>query len=126
MAAGGLDQAILEALDQSIEVDMLTPRRDGSISSRPVWVVVADGEAYVRSYLGESGAWYRRARADGQAALDVNGQTVGVGVEPATDDDTNRKVSDAFEAKYGPCSPGPTRTMVNDEVSQTTLRLTAL
>jgi hypothetical protein len=119
-----MDQATLASLDQAIEVDMLTPRRDGSTSSRPIWVVVADGEAYVRSFRGETGAWYRRARADGRAAISVDGQTIELGVEPAADDETNRKVSDAFEAKYGERSPGPTATMVNDEVSQTTLRLT--
>jgi|SRR5919201_3115184 hypothetical protein len=124
MADPGLDEATLDSLDQAIEVNMLTPRRDGSTSSRPIWVVVADGAAYVRSYLGESGAWYRRARADGRAAIRVDGQTIEVGVEPATDDDTNRKVSDAFQAKYGERSPRPTATMVNDEVSKTTLRLT--
>jgi hypothetical protein len=124
MAAPGLDQDTLDTLDQSIEVDMITPRRDGSESRRPIWVVVTGGEAYVRSYRGESGAWYRRARADGQAALGMNGDTIEVGLEPATDDDTNRAVSDAFNAKYAERSPGPTATMVNDEVSRTTLRLT--
>jgi|SRR5689334_2082731 hypothetical protein len=124
MAAPGLDQDTLDTLDQSIEVDMITPRRDGSESRRPIWVVVTGGEAYVRSYRGESGAWYRRARADGQAALGMNGDTIEVGLEPATDDDINRAVSEAFNAKYAERSPGPTATMVNDEVSRTTLRLT--
>jgi hypothetical protein len=118
-----MDQDTLAKLDESIEVDMITPRRDGSESRRPIWVVVADGEAYVRSYKGESGAWYRRARQDGKATLGVNEQTIEVSVEPATDDDTNRKVSEAFRAKYAERSPGPTATMVNDEVSRTTLRL---
>jgi hypothetical protein len=124
MAGGGLDQAVLGALDGAIEVQMVTPRRDGSSSSRPIWIVVMDGQAYVRSYLGESGAWYRRAQADRRATLEVDGSTVDVAAEPVSDEEINRKVSDAFTAKYAERSPGPTATMVNDEVSRTTLRLT--
>lgn len=118
-----LDKETLDALDRSIEVDMLTPRRDGSTSRRPIWAVVVDGDAYVRSYRGPSGAWYRHALADGRAAVDVGGRTVEVGAEPADDEDLNRRVSDAFRAKYAERSPQATETMVNDEVSATTLRL---
>jgi hypothetical protein len=124
MSGSSLDQDTLAALDESIEVDMITPRRDGSVSRRPIWVVVTGGEAYVRSYRGESGAWYRRARADGHATIGLDGDTVEVGAEPVSDEKTNGEVSDAFRAKYAERSPGPTETMVNDEVSRTTLRLT--
>ena len=119
----GLDRATLAHLDDLVEVGMVTPRRAGSLSRRPIWVVVVDGHAYVRSYRGESGAWYRQARADGQATIGVDGRAIEVGVEPVSDDETNRKVSDAFRAKYGERSPRPTETMVGDEVSRTTLRL---
>ena len=124
MTGSGLDRATLANLDETVEVDMVTPRRDGSLSSRPIWVVVVDGDAYVRSYRGESGAWYRQARSDGQATIGVDRRAIKVGVEPVSDDETNRQVSDAFRAKYSARSPGPTETMVNDEVSRTTLRLT--
>jgi hypothetical protein len=124
MAGSALDRAALVDLDETVELDMVTPRGDGSLSRRPIWVVVVDGNAYVRSYRGESGAWYRRARADGQATIGVDGRTIEVGLEPVSDEETNRKVSDAFRAKYSERSPGPTETMVDDEVSRTTLRLT--
>src|SRR5262249_42602064 len=100
MAGPGLDPATLASLEESIEVDMVTPRRDGSPSRRPIWVVVVDGDAYVRSYRGDGGAWYRRARADGQATIGVDNRAIEVGVEPVSDDETNRRVSDAFRAKY--------------------------
>jgi hypothetical protein len=100
MASSGLDRATLANLDESIEVDMVTPRRDGSLSRRPIWVVVVNGNAYVRSYRGESGGWYRRARADGLATIGVDGRALEVRVQPVCDDETNRKVSDAFHAKY--------------------------
>ena len=65
MAASPLDSSTIDRLDAAIEVDAQTPRSDGSTSSRPIWVVVAGGDAYVRSYRGTSGAWYRRATTDG-------------------------------------------------------------
>ena len=124
MESAALDPQTLELLDRSVEVDMLTPRRDGSTSRRPIWVVVVDGDAYVRSYLGASGAWYRRALADGSAAIGTGGRTLEVDARPATDDELNRRVSDAFRAKYGRRSPGSTDAMVSPEVTATTLRLT--
>ena len=124
MAADGLDGDTLELLDRSVEVQIRTPRRDGSISSRPIWVVVVGGEAYVRSWLGERGAWYRRARGDGRATIGTRGHMIDVGLEPADDDALNERVSDAFRAKYGSRSPESTAEMVAPEVTRTTLRLT--
>jgi hypothetical protein len=103
---------------------MLTPRRDGSMSRRPIWVVVVDDNAYVRSHLGPRAAWYRRALADGGAAIGLDERTIDVGVQPVGDEGLNRQVSEAYRAKYGARSPGSTESMVTPEVSGTTLRLT--
>jgi hypothetical protein len=123
MAASPLDTRSIELLDAAIEVEARTPRRDGSVSSRPIWVVVSDGDAYVRSYRGARGAWYRRAKADGALTLVVDATEVRATAEPVDDDEVNDRVSDAYREKYSARSPGPTETMVDDEVSATTLRL---
>jgi hypothetical protein len=125
VAAPGLDQEALDVLNESIEIDLLTPRRDGSISRRPIWVVVVDGDAYVRSYLAARGAWYQRVLVDGQATIAFDSRSIDVGLEPNKDPDLNRRVSDAFRAKYGERSPGSTEAMLSPEVSETTLRLTS-
>jgi hypothetical protein len=111
----------LDALDRAIEVDVVTTRRDGTESRLPIWVVVVDGDAYIRSYKGESGAWYRRARATGRAALD----DVPVALEPADDPELNRRIDEAFERKYGERSRQSTDAMVSPEVAATTLRVSA-
>jgi hypothetical protein len=126
MTGSELDEATLELFDRESEVDMRTPRRDGSESSRPIWVVVVDGSAYVRSYQAERGAWYRRALADGRARIAVQDTIVDVGLEPDHDEDVNRRVSEAFQAKYGDRSPDSTATMIDPERSRTTLRLSRL
>jgi hypothetical protein len=123
MAASPLDTRTIELLDAAVEVEAQTPRRDGSVSSRPIWVVVSDGDAYVRSYRGARGAWYRRAKADGALTLVVDATEVRATAEPVDDDEVNDRVSDAYREKYSARSPGPTETMVDDEVSGTTLRL---
>jgi hypothetical protein len=124
VTSSALDQPTLNLLDESAEIEMRTPRQDGSISSRPIWVLVVDGDAYVRSHLATRGAWYRRALADGRAAIGVDSGTVDVGVEPAHDEDVTRRVSEAYRARYGSSAPGSTEEMVTPEVSRTTLRLT--
>jgi hypothetical protein len=118
-----LDADVLDLLDRAIEVDVVTSRRDGSESRLPIWVVVADGEAYVRSFKGEQGAWYRRARADGRATIEAEGRSVPVALEPEDDPEVNRRISEELQRKYGERSPRPTAIMVNPEVSATTLRL---
>jgi hypothetical protein len=119
-----LDRDMLELLNRSDEIDILTPRRDGSTSSRPIWVVVVDDDAYVRSWRGNRGAWYRRALADGSAAIRVGDRTIDVGLEPGTDEGLNGRVSEAFWEKYGARFRGPTEEMVTPEVERTTMRLT--
>ena len=39
--------------------------------------------------------------------------------------ETSIRISDAFVAKYGESSPGPTEAMVSPEIVGTTLRLTS-
>jgi hypothetical protein len=81
---------------------------------------VADGEAYIRSYKGAGGAWYKRALREGRVVIDGTEFTV----EPEPDEAVNAKVSQAFRDKYGARSPRPTEGMVSPEVAATTLRLT--
>jgi hypothetical protein len=117
----GMAALDLDVLDRAIEVDVVTTRRDGTESRLPIWVVVVDGDAYIRSYKGPDGAWYRRVRASGRAALD----DVPVMLEPAHDPELNRRIDDAFEHKYGERSRRSTDAMVSPEVAATTLRVSA-
>src|SRR5690242_16907458 len=103
-------------LDRRLEVHVATPTKP-----LPIWAVVVDGHAYVRSYRGERGAWYQRAVREGR--IEIEG--IEARVEPEHDPQINERISDAFRAKYGERSPGPTAAMVTPEVVATTLRLVA-
>src|SRR5438105_10765325 len=115
------ENSLVRQLDHDREVQVRTQRRDGSTADVPIWIVTVDDEPYVRSYLAERGAWYRRARAEGTMTLVARGQAVPVLAQPGEGDDLNRRVSEAFTAKYG--TGGPARTMVSPAVAATTLRL---
>ena len=103
-------------LDGTREVHVATPRK-----RLPIWAVVVDGEAYVRSYRGERGTWYRRALREGRVEI----EGIEARVERERDPELNERISAAFRAKYGERSPSSTDTMVTAEVAATTLRLTA-
>ncbi len=86
-----------------------------------IWVVVEGDEVFVRSVLGEKGHWYRRAVADPEVSLIVNGEPLRFRAVPAHDPDSVERASNGFLAKY---RPGPSLdAMVRDEVLATTLRL---
>jgi hypothetical protein len=123
MAGGRFDHRTLVRLEGADEIEMRTPRSDGTPTSRLIWVVVVDGAPYVRSYAGERGAWWRRATADGRAELGVEGEALEVRVAPAAGGELDDRVSDAYRDKYGRRSPGPTEAMLTPPVVATTLRL---
>src|SRR5215467_724355 len=115
------DESLFQQLERDREVYVRVTRRDGRIGELPIWIVTVDGDAYVRSYLADRGAWYRRALAAGRMTLVVGGKAVPVVVEPIEDEALNNSISQAFIAKYG--ESGPARTMVSEPVIATTLRV---
>jgi hypothetical protein len=112
-------------LDRLHEIGLRTRSRNGSWSSRPIWIVVVAGEPYIRSAFGTRSAWYRRVRADGQADIEVGDETLQVRLEPVDDEALNGRISDAYCAKYSPSWPGPTATLIGTEARATTMRLTS-
>jgi hypothetical protein len=104
----------LQLLDSQREVHVATPSK-----RLPIWAVVVDGEAYIRSYHGERGAWYQRALREGRISV----EGIEARVEPERDPSLNARIDEAFRAKYQASSPSSTAGMVTPEVAATTLRL---
>ncbi|MEU8775482.1 DUF2255 family protein [Streptomyces sp. NPDC048606] len=101
--------------------------RDGAgrWSGRTVWVVVLDGEAYVRSAFGRRSAWYRRVLRRAETQVEASaGVRLGVVLRPVTDPALVERVSGAYRAKYGLHWPGPVESMNGAEAAATTLCLT--
>ncbi len=119
-----LDREALDALDRTDEVHIET-RKDASSPGHEtvIWVVVVDGDAFVRSVRGAKGRWYREASANPDVTLRVNDRRVPVRAAPETDARTIEGVSGAIREKYEASFPGPTAAMLREEVLATTLRL---
>jgi hypothetical protein len=118
------DPDILRLLDDTEEVRIET-RRDGDSPEHRtiIWVVVVEGEVFVRSVRGPKGRWYREISSNPEGALHVEEDRIPVRAVPATDEATVDAVSAAFRSKYQQSSPASTEAMVRPETLSTTLKL---
>jgi hypothetical protein len=118
------DPETLQLLDETEEVRIETRRGDDSPEHRTiVWVVVVDGEVFVRSVRGTRGRWYREISSNPEGALHVGERRIPVRAAPATGTPTVEAVSEAFRSKYEERWPGPTAAMLRPDVLPTTLKL---
>jgi hypothetical protein len=118
------DAETLRLLDETKEVRIET-RRDGDSPEHRtiIWVVVVEGEVFVRSVRGPRGRWYREISSNPEGALHVQDDRIAVQAGPATDGPTVDAVSAAFRSKYQQSSPASTEAMVRPETLPTTLKL---
>lgn len=94
----------------------------GDVHRTTIWTVVDPrGRVMIRSYRGAGARWYREAIGAGRAALMLGRSVVPVRVEVATDRERIDACSRALETKYA--GDPATRSMVRDEVLDTTLEL---
>ena len=119
--AGRWDPDVLDLMARRREVTIETARASGEPRLTVIWIVVVDGDAYVRSVRGPRGAWFRELTRRGAGALRAAGRSVAVRAEAATDEATVEAVSAALVAKYGPGAP--TVSMLQPDTLPTTIRL---
>jgi hypothetical protein len=113
------DADTLRALRDVKEVTIRTEKHPKS--AVVIWVVVADNDVFVRSWLGNKGRWHRDLAAGGPATLEFGARRLAVRAIPASDPDTVARVSREFLRKYQPSSHA--QEMVRSEILPTTLRL---
>jgi len=121
------EPSILSAWERADEIQIETSRGPGTaVHKTTIWIVVVDGQAFVRSVRGPAGRWYRELVAQPQGAVQLDGQRQAVRAVAATDEPTIGRVSQALEQKYRQRWPGPTAAMLRAETLPTTLRLEPL
>jgi hypothetical protein len=114
--------AELDAIGSARELEITSPREDGSLREPvTIWVVRLGDELYVRSVRGEHGAWYQRAERDHEGRVEAGGvvkdvEFADVGGENAGEIDA------AYKEKYGYPS-GPVDSITSPEAQATTIRL---
>ena len=112
--------ADLSALAGTRELQIAAPRGDGSPGRwTPIWVVVAGGRVFVRTWQRRTTGWYGHAVAAGRAWIRLRGQDVEVAVTPTGERDRDA-VDDAYRATYG----AGAESMMTAEAAASTLLLT--
>jgi hypothetical protein len=111
----------LEALAEAEEVEIETQAPDGPTHRTTIWIVVDDGEAFIRTYKGPESRWYREAKANPAVALHVGDRRLPSTAIPADDPDSIERVSAGFRRKYP--NDESTDAMVAAPNLPTTLRL---
>ncbi len=118
------DAETLRLLDETKEVYIET-RLDGDSPEHRtiIWVVVVEGEVYVRSVRGPRGRWYREISSNPEGALHVEDDRIPVRAAPAAEGPTVDAVSAALRSKYEQSSPASTAAMLRPDTLPTTLKL---
>lgn len=118
----GFPPALVDRLARTEEIDVETQGGERELPRRTtIWVVVVNGDVFIRSFRGPRGLWYQAMRAIPLGAVHVESERVPVRAEPVTDPETLGRVSDAYLEKYRE-SPYAF-DMVRPETVPTTLRL---
>jgi hypothetical protein len=112
------DLARLEAAE---EVEIETQAPDQKARRTVIWLVVDDGDAFVRTNKGPDSRWYRDAMANPAVAIHVDGRRLAATAIPATDPDSIERASSGFRRKYATDRSMP--AMVAPDVLETTLRV---
>ena len=114
----------LRLLDETKEVFIETRRDNDSPEHRTIiWVVVVEGEVYVRSVRGPRGRWYREISSNPEGALHVQDYRVPVRAAHAAEGPRVDAVSAALRSKYEQSSPNSTAAMLRPDTLPTTLKL---
>ena len=113
------DAKTLSDLHEAHEVAIRTERHpDAAVV---IWLAVADGEVFVRSFRGAKGRWYRDLAAGGPATLELGDRRLPVQAVPASDAAAIARASREYLRKYG--SSSYAQAMVKPDTLSTTLRL---
>ena len=115
------DPQTLNQLANTKEIEIETYSAAGQTHRTIIWVVVDDGNVYIRSWLGRNGRWYREITANPDAAIHINGRRLAVHAVPVTSESLIIRVSNNILQKYhrSPSANG----MVREEILPTTLCL---
>jgi hypothetical protein len=91
----------LHDLDTAREIRIETHGDKDLVHSTVIWIVVDNGQVYVRSVRGEKGRWYQEALANPNVTLDDEGRRLEANAIPVRDPDSIRRINEALKRKYG-------------------------
>ncbi|MGI8699909.1 MAG: DUF2255 family protein [Nocardioidaceae bacterium] len=113
----------LEQIHAAAELHIAVRRTDGTLHRwTPIWVVSADGQAYVRTWYRRDTGWFGHAQRSRRARIRVPGLESDAAVEDVGEGTAGlrERIDTAYRNKYG--SSGSS-SMVGATAAATTLRL---
>lgn len=111
----------LDRLDRTQEVEIETQAPGREARRTVIWIVVDDGEVFVRSVRGERARWYRDGLANPAVAIHADGRRIPATAITAADPDSVDRMNAGIERKYR--GDPAIRSMLRPAVLPTTLRL---
>jgi hypothetical protein len=115
------DVATVRQLADIGEIDVVVPAPGRPDARTPIWIVAVDDDLYVRSWKGEAGIWYRRARRHGTGSIVAAGRQHPVRFTATDDPGLNARIDEAYRHKYGNSSY--TQAMIRPPATSSTMRL---
>lgn len=113
----------LSSIDSVDELHIASLRRDGSLSSsRIIWMVVVDGELYVRSVHGPDAAWFRSTQVHNQGRVEAGGVSRNVSYERA-DAELDDAIDAAYRSKYQRYAASTVNSTTSELARSTTLHV---
>lgn len=129
---------VVDLLDRTPVVAIVTTRANGTPIATPIWSVVVDGVAYLRSAFGEDSWWYRHvlagrpvafamgdgaiAERDRDVALELPREPVAATYIPA-EDEVQPLVDAELLRKYDGAQQSSIDAMLSAEARACTLRI---
>jgi hypothetical protein len=115
-------QGHLGAIGAAEEIEVSSPREDGSMGEAvTIWVVRVGDDLFVRSVRGEHGAWYQRAEDKHVGRVEVEGATVDVEFEDVGEENAD-EVDAAYREKYA-AHADSVESITSADSRATTIRL---
>lgn len=115
------DAPTFDELAATREIDVVVPAPERAPIRTPIWAVAVDGRLYARSWKGEDGRWYRRARRYGTGSLVTGAGEHRVRFVPVDDAELDAAIDREYLSKYGDTSSA--RAMIRPPAAGTTIRL---
>jgi hypothetical protein len=122
----GFDPGVVARLDAAKEIRIETRIRgsaEGGTRRTTIWVVVDDGEIFVRSEFGARGRWFQDLLADPRATLHIGrrDEPIAAVARLATDPASVERCTAGFQRKYA--GNPAVAVMVIPEIDDATVRL---
>ena len=95
------EKEFLDALNSSIEIQLIVKARSGRRTSRPVWFVLEGETLYLLPVVGSDTKWYQDLLVNNQITLTIKGNKTSANSKPLSDPAQVSRVVELFRSKHG-------------------------